>query len=52
MYIILGAVLGAATGYLISDFMNKRNVAACTILCNKRISMIYFGLLGALFASV
>jgi hypothetical protein len=52
MLIFLGAVLGAAAGYFVSDFLNKRNVAACTILCNKRISMVYFGLLGALFASV
>jgi len=51
MTILLGIIAGGLSGYAISSYMNKRNIYACTLLCNKRISIVYFSLLGALLAS-
>ncbi len=51
METFIGAAAGALSGYLISRYMQSRSLTSCTILCNPRISIIYFGLLGALVAS-
>ncbi|RCK77614.1 MAG: hypothetical protein IGBAC_1923 [Ignavibacteriae bacterium] len=47
LYGILGAVLGGVTGFFIGRFFHKLG-NSCPILCNPKISTIYFGLLGFL----
>jgi len=49
--ILLGVLIGGLTGFAISSYLNRRNIYACVFLCNKRVSVVYFGLLGALLAS-
>jgi len=47
---ILGVVIGGAIGYLIGSQMSKLG-GGCPILCNPKISTIYFAVLGLLFAA-
>ncbi len=49
--ILFGVLAGGLTGYTVSSYLNRRNVYACIFLCNKRVSVVYFALLGALLAS-
>lgn len=51
MTILIGVIGGGLFGYAVSSYMNKRNVYTCTLLCNKKISVLYFSFIGALFAS-
>ncbi|MCX8056003.1 MAG: hypothetical protein N3F03_00150 [Ignavibacteria bacterium] len=48
---IIGILVGAITGYLIGKFFSKNTMAVCPILCNPKISTIYFALLGYLLTS-
>lgn len=51
MTLLLGIIIGGLTGYGISTYLNRRNVYACTLLCKKPVSIVYFSLIGALLAS-
>ena len=44
---ILGALIGGVMGYLIGSRMSKFG-GGCPILCNTKISTIYFAVLGYL----
>jgi hypothetical protein len=50
MEMILGGLAGAGMGYLIGKYMSRMG-GGCPILCNPKISTIYFGVMGLLFAS-
>lgn len=47
---IAGAVIGGAVGYLIGTQFSKLG-GGCPILCNPKISTIYFAIMGLLFAA-
>ncbi len=47
---ILGILIGGVAGYLIGTQMSKLG-GGCPILCNPKISTIYFAVLGLLFAT-
>jgi hypothetical protein len=48
--VIIGAVAGGAIGFLIGRYLSRFHYG-CPILCNPKISTIYFALMGILFAS-
>ncbi|MEM3373441.1 MAG: hypothetical protein QXF76_04470 [Candidatus Anstonellales archaeon] len=48
---IIGIVVGGTIGYFIGKFFSKNTVSVCPILCNPKISTIYFALLGYLLTS-
>ncbi len=48
---ILGILIGGFMGYLIGSGMSKIGGGGCPILCNKKISTIYFAILGYLVIS-
>ena len=47
---IVGTLIGGLIGYLVGTQFSKLG-AGCPILCNPKISTIYFALLGLLFGS-
>jgi hypothetical protein len=47
---IIGVIAGGGLGYLIGTQMSKLG-GGCPILCNPKISTIYFAFLGLLFAT-
>lgn len=47
IYGIIGAVLGIMFGFFVGRIFSKLG-NACPILCNPKISSIYFGILGFL----
>ncbi|MGD9900757.1 MAG: hypothetical protein AB7T22_16650 [Calditrichaceae bacterium] len=47
---ILGIAGGAAVGYLVGHNMSKLNLG-CPLICNPRISTIYFAVMGFLLAT-
>ena len=47
---ILGAVVGGGIGYFIGSQFSKFG-GGCPILCNPKISTIYFAVIGLLFGS-
>ena len=47
---ILGALIGAGIGYFIGYQFSKLG-GGCPILCNPKISTIYFAVIGLLFGS-
>lgn len=48
---IIGILVGGLIGYLIGKFFSKNTMGVCPILCNPKISTIYFALLGYLLTS-
>lgn len=48
---IIGTLVGGILGYFIGNFYSKRSKVICPILCNPKISTIYFALLGYLLTS-
>lgn len=48
---IIGILVGGFTGYFIGKFFSKNTANVCPILCNPKISTIYFALLGYLLTS-
>lgn len=46
-----GIVVGAVAGFFIGNFFQKRTGGICPLLCNPKISTIYFALLGYLLTS-
>ena len=47
---IIGAVVGAGLGYLIGKNFSRLG-GGCPILCNPKISTIYFAVMGLILAS-
>ena len=47
---VLGIVIGGGIGFVIGKYMSRLGMG-CPILCDPRISTIYFAVLGFLFAS-
>lgn len=48
---IIGTLVGGILGYFIGKFYSKRTKVVCPIICNPKISTIYFALLGFLLTS-
>lgn len=48
---IAGTIIGGTAGFFIGKFFNKRTGRVCPLLCNPKISTIYFALLGFLLTS-
>lgn len=46
-----GIIVGAVAGFFIGKFFQKRTGGVCPLLCNPKISTIYFALLGYLLTS-
>jgi len=49
MMIILSTLTGAAVGYAIGKYMSRLGMG-CPLLCNPKISTIYFAMIGLLIA--
>ncbi len=48
---LVGVIMGGIAGYFIGKFFNKNTAGVCPILCNPKISTLYFALLGYLLTS-
>ncbi|MGB9664087.1 MAG: hypothetical protein ACPL25_04080 [Ignavibacteria bacterium] len=48
---IAGILIGGVLGYFIGKFFSKHTMGVCPILCNPKISTLYFALLGYLLTS-
>ena len=48
---VIGGVVGAAAGYFIGRFFESKTLGACPILCNPKISTIFFAVLGIMIAT-
>jgi hypothetical protein len=48
--LIIGAGIGAGVGYVIGKYLSRFGYG-CPILCNPKISTIYFAVMGILFVS-
>jgi hypothetical protein len=48
--VILGTVIGAVIGFVIGKFMSRLGMG-CPLLCDPRVSTVYFAVMGFLFAS-
>ena len=48
--VIAGAVLGGVSGFFISKLTGKFTSGGCPILCNPKISTVYFAFLGMMMA--
>lgn len=48
---VVGILIGGTIGYFIGKFFSKKTIGVCPILCNPKISTIYFALLGYLLTS-
>lgn len=50
MEMLIGAVVGGGVGFLTGKYMSRFEYG-CPILCNPKISTIYFAVMGILFAN-
>lgn len=50
MHAVIGIVAGGAIGFLIGKYMSRFG-AGCPILCNPKVSTIYFAVMGLLYAT-
>ena len=48
---VIGGVVGAAAGYFIGRFFESKTLGAGPILCNPKISTIFFAVLGIMIAT-
>jgi len=48
---IAGILIGAISGFFIGKYFQRRTGGVCPLLCNPKISTIYFALLGYLLTS-
>jgi hypothetical protein len=48
---IIGILAGGLFGFFIGKVFSKYSVGVCPILCNPKISTLYFALLGYLLTS-
>jgi len=49
-HLIIGALAGGGIGFVIGKYLSRFEYG-CPILCNPKISTIYFAIMGILFAS-
>ncbi len=47
---VIGAIAGGIAGFAIGKFFESRTLGACPILCNPKISTIFFAILGIMLA--
>ena len=47
---IVGIIIGGGTGYLIGKYMSRLGFG-CPLICDPKVSTIYFAIMGFLFAS-
>jgi fluoride ion exporter CrcB/FEX len=47
----IGGAVGAGAGYFIGKFFESKTLGACPILCNPKISTIFFAVLGIMLAT-
>jgi hypothetical protein len=47
---IAGLLIGGSAGFIIGKFMSRFGMG-CPLLCDPRMSTVYFALLGLLFAT-
>lgn len=47
----IGGVAGAIAGFFIGRFFESKTLGACPILCNPKISTIFFAVLGIMLAT-
>ncbi len=47
----IGAIGGGIAGYFIGRFFESKTLGACPILCNPKISTIFFAVLGIMLAT-
>jgi hypothetical protein len=50
MQVVFGTIIGAGIGYIIGKFMSRLGMG-CPLLCDPRVSTVYFAVMGFLFAS-
>ncbi len=48
---VIGGAGGALAGFFIGRFFESRTLGACPILCNPKISTIFFAVLGVMLAT-
>jgi len=48
---LIGAIVGGAAGYIIGNFFESKTLGACPILCNPKISTVFFAVLGIMVAT-
>ena len=48
--VLIGAVVGGGIGFLVGKYLSRFEYG-CPILCNPKISTIYFAVIGILFAN-
>jgi hypothetical protein len=48
LHAVLGSIGGAAIGFIIGKYMSRLGMG-CPLLCDPRISTIYFAVMGFLF---
>jgi hypothetical protein len=47
----IGGLGGAVAGFFIGRFFESKTFGACPILCNPKISAVFFAVLGIMFAT-
>jgi len=47
---IAGGLIGAAIGFAVGKYMSRLGMG-CPLLCDPRVSTIYFAVMGVLFAA-
>ncbi len=47
----IGGASGAAAGYFIGRFFESKTLGACPILCNPKVSTVFFAVLGIMAAT-
>lgn len=48
---IIGTIIGGVIGFFIGNYFSKKTLGICPILCNPKISTLYFALLGYLLTN-
>lgn len=48
---VIGGLGGAIAGFFIGKFFESKTLGACPILCNPKISTIFFAVLGIMLAT-
>ena len=48
--IITGGLIGAVIGFVVGKYMSRLGMG-CPLLCDPRVSTIYFAVMGVLFAA-
>lgn len=48
---LIGGLAGAVAGFLIGKFFEGKTLGACPILCNPKVSTIFFAVIGIMLAT-